>query len=147
MLRTLTLSTLAVTSLTTGCIVYERDRYVERPPPSLNANYAPEVIDADAGCFFDPAYRDDIWMFDAVVDDPNGVYDVVAVWADVWDEWDGTLVESFELFPTQDPYIWFSDWLGRTTWLACGYSYYTVDIVAYDRLDAVDVLTIVPWFD
>ena len=60
------------------------------------------------------------------------------------EEWDGTLVESFELFSTDDPYVWFSDWLGSSTWLDCFYQDYTVDIVAYDVLDAIDWLTIVP---
>ena len=149
MLNRITLPALALATLTTGCIVYEsdyRDVPDRRAPPAA-INYAPEILDADAGCYFDRAYRDDIWMFDAIVDDPNGPLDVVAVWADVYDEWDGTLVESFELFPTDDPYYWFSDWLGSTTWLACGYDLYSVDIVAYDTLDAVDAITIIPWWE
>ncbi|TVQ92770.1 MAG: hypothetical protein EA397_06335 [Deltaproteobacteria bacterium] len=150
MLNRITLPALALATIASGCIVYEsdyRDQPVRRAPPAV-VNYAPEILDADAGCYFDRTYRDDIWVFDAIVDDPNGPEDVIAVWADVYDEWDGSLVESFELFPTQhDPYHWFSDWLGSTTWLICGYDLYTVDIVAYDQLDAIDVLTIMPWWD
>lgn len=146
MLRTIALPALALATLATGCVVYETDR-VQQPGPAAPVNYAPELLEADAGCYYDRSFRDDIWMFDAVVDDPNGVYDVVAVYADVYDDFDGTLVESFELLPTDDPYIWFSDWLGSSTWLACGYEGYSVDIVAYDSFDAVDALTVYPWVD
>ncbi len=147
MIRPLALIAVAAATLGTGCIVYETGGSVAPPPPAPVVNDVPEILEADAGCYFDRAHRDDIWLFEAVVDDPNGVYDVVSVWADVYDDWDGSLVESFELFPTDDPYLWWSDWLGSTTWLACGYGYYSVDLVAYDSLDAVDAVTVVPWVD
>jgi len=147
MLRPIALSALALATLATGCVVYETPRARTGPAPHTVLNYAPEIVDADAGCYFDRRHRDDIWVFEAIVDDPNGVYDVVAVWADVWDDFDGTLVESFELFPTNDPFVWFSDWLGSTTWLGCGYDLYSVDFVAYDSLEATDVLTVYPWYD
>ena len=63
---------------------------------------------------------------------------------DVYDEFDGTLVESFELYETNEPGIYFSDWLGRSTWLDCGYPDYTVDIVVYDTFEDFDVLTLFP---
>lgn len=126
--------------LTTGCVIYEDGG--PHPGPS---NVAPVVIWADAGCYWDNYYYDDIWYFEAEADDGDGVYDVVAVYADVYDAWTGRLEDSFELYPTNDPYYWFSDWLGSTTWLDCGYGGYVVDFVAYDSYDAYDVLTVEPW--
>jgi len=146
MLRPFAPTALAIATLASGCIVYETPASVG-PGPVTYINYSPEILDADAGCYFDRRFRDDVWLFEAVVDDGNGPLDVVAVWADVWDDFDGTLVESFELFPTNDPYLWYSDWLGSTTWLMCGYGYYSVDIVAYDTFEAVDAITILPWID
>lgn len=130
----------ALTALVaSGCIVYEDGG----PPPDPYVNYAPFVEWADAGCYWDDYYRDDIWYFEADVTDPNGALDVVAVYADVYDA-RGEWADSFELYPTQDPVYWFSDWLGSSTWLDCYYSGYEVDFVAYDSFDAYDVLTIRP---
>ena len=68
---------------------------------------------------------------------------MVAVYADVFDECrGGTLIESFELFPTNDSFVWFSDWLGSSTYLDPFSPCYTVDLVAYDSYDAVDVMTV-----
>ena len=131
---TLALATLGLS----GCLVYE-----DGGPPPGPVNGAPYVAWADAGCYYDAGYRDDIWYFEADADDPDGALDVVAVYADVYDA-RGEWADSFELFPTQDPVYWFSDWLGSSTWLDCGYGGYSVDIVAYDSFDAYDVLTIVP---
>ncbi|MFK7931700.1 MAG: hypothetical protein AB8H79_26210, partial [Myxococcota bacterium] len=120
-LRNLALPALAaITALTSGCIVVDDTGPNTRPAPVV-VNYAPEVWDGEAGCYYDGYERDDIWYFEAVVDDLDGLGDVTSVWADVYDEFDGTLVESFELYPTDDPEVWFSDWLGRTTYLDCGY--------------------------
>ncbi|MCK6506409.1 hypothetical protein L6R53_24050 [Myxococcota bacterium] len=130
---------LSLTALSAGCIVYEDPG----PPAPGPGNYAPFVEWADAGCYWDGYYADHIWYFEADVTDPDGALDVVAVYADVYDS-RGEWVDSFELFPTQDPVYWFSDWLGSSTWLDCGYRGYLVDIVAYDSFDAVDVLTITP---
>ena len=130
---------IALATLATGCIVVDDDR------PGGVVNYAPEILDADAGCYWDSYYYDDIWYFEAAVDDLDGPRDVEAVWADVYDEWSGDLVESFELYPTNDPHIWFSDWLGSSTWLDCMYYDYTVDIVAYDSFDDSDWVTVIPY--
>lgn len=121
---------------------YEEPVY-EEPPP---INWAPEVIGAEAGVYWDNYYADDIWYFEAEVDDFDGPYDVVEVWADVYDEWGGGVyLESFELFPTDDPWLWFSDWLGQSVWLDPFYAGYTVDFVAYDAYDAMSAVTVVPW--
>ena len=130
-----------------GCIVYETDDpYPYDPDPGGQvANYAPYTVWADAGCYWDNYNHDDVWYFEAEVDDPDGVYDVIAVYADVWDTWDGRWVDSFELYPTADPYFWFSDWLGSSTWLSCYYPDYAVDFVAYDAFDAYSVYTTSPW--
>lgn len=129
--------------MSTGCIVYDSDYDPDPYNPPVDYNYAPEIIDAEAGVFWDNYYYDDIWYFEADVDDFDGPYDVVAVWADVYDEYYGAeYIESFELFPTNDPYIWYSDWLGSSTWLDPFYDGYTVDFVAYDAYDEMDVFTV-----
>jgi hypothetical protein len=146
MLRHLTVPALALAStFVGGCIVVDSDVHDPCCDAPVIVNYAPEVYDGEAGCYYDRAYRDDIWYFEAFVDDPDGVYDVISVWADVYDEYDGSYVESFELFPTDDPYVWYSDWLGHSTWLDCYYRDYTVDLVAYDSYEDTDVLTLVPY--
>ncbi|MBX2800929.1 MAG: hypothetical protein KTR31_24830 [Myxococcales bacterium] len=139
---------LALLLLAPGCYVYSND--VDRVPPPdapvVITNYAPIVSDGYAGVLYDGYYGDDVWTFEAVVDDPDGVLDVVGVWADVYDEYaGGVLVESFELFPTDDPYFWVSDWYGSTTFLDPFYAGYTVDIVAYDSYDDFDFITV--WAD
>lgn len=134
-------------ALTTGCIVYEGDLDTYDPPTSYDTptNDAPMVMDAEAGVYWDSDFYDDIWYFEADVDDRDGPYDVVDVWADVYDEYDGAYIESFELFPTDDPYLWFSDWLGSSTSLDPFYDEYTVDFVAYDTWDDQDYITV--WAD
>lgn len=137
-----------ILSVLSGCVVYEE----KSPPPAAEppsyVNYAPEVTWAEAGCYWDAYYRDYIWYFEADANDPNGVYDVVSVWADVYDSYNGAWQDSFELFPTDDPLTWFSDWLGSTTYLSCNYPGYVVDIVAYDSYDIETVATIDPiiWY-
>lgn len=130
---------------TSGCVVYSDGGGgggTYEPAP----NVAPYINWADAGCYYDGYYNDDIWYFQADATDGDGVLDVVAVYADVYDmrfgggEW----VETFELMPTDDPYVWYSDWLGHTTYLDCYYGGYEVDIVAYDSFNDYDVLTLVP---
>jgi hypothetical protein len=132
-----------------GCVFYEDDRevVVDPGPPVVvvPTNSAPWIDDAAAGCFYDGGYRDDIWYFEAVVDDPDGVYDVVSVWADVYDDRSGELVYSYELFPTDDPFLWYSDWLASTTPTNCWYGLYSVDFIAYDSYDAWAALTVLPY--
>lgn len=128
-----------------GCTVYDSDddTVPPPPPPPPVPNYAPFIGDAEAGCYWDSYYRDDVWYFDAAVDDPNSVYEVTEVWADVYDEYYGPeYIESFELFPTNDPHVWFSDWMGSSTWLDCRYDGYTVDFVVYDQMGEVGYSTV-----
>lgn len=109
------------------------------------ANEAPYVSDGAAFVFYDPVSDDDVWAFEAVVDDPDGVGDVIGVWADVYDEGNGgRLMESLELFPTEDPYVWYSEWLGSTSTLDPFYTEYAVDLVVYDTFEDFGWLTVVP---
>ena len=132
----------------TGCVISVEDdtRRDRHPEVAVVYNVAPTVWDGEAGCYWDSYYGDDIWYFEADVDDADGPGDIVSVWADVYDEGHGgAYVESFELYPTNDPYIWFSDWMGSSTWLDCWYGGYTVDLIAYDSFDDYDYLTV--WAD
>lgn len=135
----------ALMLLAPGCVVYSYD-VQQDPPPVYVDNYAPILVDGYAGVFFDTFYGDDVWTFEATVDDPDGAFDILGVWADVYDEYrGGVLVESFELYPTDDPYFWYSDWFGSTTFLDPFYSGYTVDIVVYDQYESFDFITV--WAD
>ena len=138
-------------ALFTGCIVVDHDDdhddyYYDEPDIVVvePVNHLPTVLDATAGCYWDLSYGDDIWYFEAFVDDVDGPYDIQEVWADVWDEWSGQYIQSFPLYPTHDPYIWYSDWLGSTTWLSCWNPNYTVDVVVYDSWNDYGVSTIWP---
>lgn len=133
-------------ALLPGCVVYSSDTVVHDPPGTVvvvEANHDPLVLDAAAWVYYDPFYHDDVWVFDAVVDDPDSPYDVIGVWADVYDEWaGGFLVESFELYPTDDPYYWASDWLGGSTFLDPFWPGYTVDLIAYDAYECFGWMTV-----
>ncbi len=129
-----------------ACIVYTHDDHV--PPAEVLivedwVNVPPEVLSAEAGVYWEPMSLDDVWYFEAVVDDGNGPYDVVAVYADVYDEYrGGVMVESFPLYPTNDPFLWTSDWVGSSTFLDPFHGGYTVDFVAYDAVDDWGVQTV-----
>ena len=136
---------------TSGCILVSDDGgggYDPGPQPDPDPvvyNYAPELIDGEAGCYWDGYYRDNIWYFEADVDDPDGIYDVTSVYADVYDDYNGQLVESFELYPTDDAYYWYSDWLEQSTYLDCYYTGFSVDLVVYDSYDDSDWITVYPY--
>ena len=126
-----------------ACVVYESDAPAPVEPVP---NYAPAVTWAEAGCYWDAYSGDYIWYFEAQADDPNGVYDVVDLWADVYDNASGQWIDSFQLYPTNDPYTWFSDWLGSSTYVSCNYYNYVVEFVAYDSYDEYGILDVAPLY-
>lgn len=135
----------ALLALSTGCIIVRtHDRDVYHDPPPVDVNDAPYVIDGFAGCGFDGAVGADLLTFEADVTDPDGTLDVAQVWADVYDDASGVLVESFPLY-AEGGTLWYSDWLADTSLVDCWYGGYSVDLVAYDTFDAYDAITI--WFD
>lgn len=112
------------------------------PGPVTVVNYAPVVLDGAAYVYWDDYYYDDIWSFEAVVDDPDGLGDVISVFADVYDDFSGQRIETLELLPSyDDPTFWYSDWYGSSLYLD-PYGYYTVDIIVYDSFDDFGVLTV-----
>ncbi len=125
----------------TGCVVNIDDN---DGPPYDGTNSAPIVEWGAGGCYWDGYYYDDIWWFEADVSDYDGLADVSVVYADVYDRATGYWVDSFELYPTSSAATWFSDWLGASTYLDCGYGGYEVDLVAYDVFDAFGAITIIP---
>jgi hypothetical protein len=130
----------------TGCVVVaDNDPQPPPPPPPVFVNHVPVVVDAAAYVYWDDYNYDDIWYFQSTVDDMDGVYDVNQVWADVYDERSGTLIDSFELYPSQDPVTWWSDWLGSSTSLDPCYGGYTVDFTVYDAIGDFSVSTV--WAD
>jgi hypothetical protein len=145
MTRNLMIASMLTTNLT-GCLLYAYDT-TEDPYVVVmeRDNASPLVLEAGAGVFWDGGFRDDIWYFDAIVGDPNGIYDVTAVWVDVYDDFGGyALVESFPLYPTDDPTLWSSEWLGSSLYLDPFYRGYTVEFVVYDQWDAAGFLAVAP---
>ena len=82
---------LALLALTTsGCMYYAYDQPNPAPAPGpVVVNHAPTVLGGYAGVYWDDYYWDDIWVFEADVDDPDGALDVTAVFADVYDDLTG----------------------------------------------------------
>jgi len=126
-----------VSLLTSGCIVYT-------DPPLPEPNRAPELVYADAGCYWDYSYGDYVWYFDADATDPNGAGDVIAVYADVYDDYTGEWIDGFDLLP-EEGITWYSAWVGSTTFLDCSQPIYVVDITAVDRGGLADVVTVAPF--
>ncbi|MCB9686942.1 MAG: hypothetical protein H6735_18025 [Alphaproteobacteria bacterium] len=143
---------LAASFLMQGCVVYSRDvDVVQAPPdqtvvivdPPVIVNYSPYVEGGDAFVWFDPAYHDDVVSFTAIVDDPDGVQDVLGVWADIYDDWaGGQLVASVELVPTSDPYVWIADVSAHDLWVDPYWAGYSVDIVVYDWYEDFGWITV-----
>lgn len=146
---------LAASFLFQGCVVYSRDVEVQEPtttttstvvvvePPPVVVNYAPYLQDGDAFVWFDPAYHDDVVSFTAVVDDPDGIGDVLGVWADIYDDWaGGQLVASVELVPTTDPYVWIADVSAADLWVDPYWGGYSVDLVVYDWYEDFGWITV-----
>jgi hypothetical protein len=124
--------------LSTGCLVYSGGGHGKQSSPK---NEAPLVEWADASCYWDEAYRDDVWWFEADVADADGLGDVVAVYADVYDGFSGEWVDAFELF-YDGGNTWYSAWQGRSTYLDCGYYDYIVDFVPEDVVGEGQVYTL-----
>ena len=129
-----------------GCVVYETERPTPPPEPAP-VNRAPYFEWGGAGCYWDRVEQDSIWFFEAEVGDPDGVLDVVAIHADVYDGISGHWADSFELFPTQYADYWFSDWLGRTTYLSCDYRHYLADLTVIDAFGDFTIVTVEPYTD
>jgi hypothetical protein len=108
-------------------------------------NSAPHITYADAGCWWDGQSRDYVWSFEATANDPDGVYDVVDVYADVYDSAD-VWQDGFDLWPDDsDPTYWYSDWYEGSTLLYCSYPGYVVDITAVDSYGDYDVVSLYPY--
>lgn len=133
-MKPLTVASLFFSSIT-GCLVV--------PTEGSGGNAAPYVTSADAFVSFDPYYGDDIWTFEAWVDDPDGPLDIVGVWADVYDDLaGGQYIESFDLLPTNDARYWWSEWLGSSTHLDPYWYGYSADVFVNDAEGRSDVLTV-----
>lgn len=128
----------AAAAMLPACIVYEDD--VHQPA----GNAAPWIEYAYAECYWDPAYADYVWWFEADVDDPDGASDVESVWADVYYIDDGALADGgFELV-WYDGITYDSAWVGASTYLDCTWPGYFVEITAYDYAGAYDVVSVDP---
>jgi hypothetical protein len=118
--------------LTSGCFIEDPlDPWIP-PPPAVNL--PPSFDDADAFVAYDPGFLADAWTFQAAVYDPDGPYDVLAVWAHVYDEYSGGVwVASFELSrAASNPGWWSATWPTSSTVLDPYWPGYSVDFVASD---------------
>jgi len=140
---------LAAAFLLPACIVYVDDDGSTSPQvENPTENVAPTIEDASAGCYWSPAYKDYIWWFEATIWDANGFNDVEVVYADVYDHDSGEWIDSFELYDeTNDPMVWYSDWLEYSTWLDCTSGDYFVDVTVFDSEDAYDFTQVLPNYD
>ena len=121
------LPALALLLFANGCYFSTGGGYYVEPAKDT----VPLVTWADASCYWDEGYRDYVWWFEAEVDDANGVLDVDAVFADVYDEYNGEWVDVFELWHDGGD-TWFSSWQGGSTHIDCEYYQYIVDFTAVD---------------
>ena len=128
-------------ALLSGCIIHDNDG--GRVP----GNAIPDVQNAEAGCAWSDWNGDWIWYFEADAIDLDGPWDVVEVWADVYDT-RGDYIESFSLYrETVAPEFWFSDWLQHYSYLDCIAGDYVVDIVAYDIAGEFGIQSVVPRYN
>jgi len=125
------------TLLASGCIVY-----ADPDPGPAPVNDPPVIEWADASCFYDEYYRDDVWWFEADLRDDEGLDDVVAVYADVYDGLTEEWVDAFELYHDSG-HTWYSAWQQDSTWLDCDHYDYIVDFVAEDVVGEGEVYTVV----
>lgn len=125
-------------ALLTGCFVYADPA----PGPRHYVNEAPYLSNVDASCYWDDYYGDYVWWFAVDADDADGAGDVVAVYADVYDNYDGQVADSFELYPDQGV-AWYSAWQERSTNLDCEYYDYTVEFIASDSVENEDSVDLV----
>ena len=126
---------------------YEPAPHPPGPPPPSHVNFAPAVRSAEAGVFWDSFRGEDVWYFDAWVEDPDGPLDVRSVWVDVYDDYSGSgyPVQSFELFPGDAPNAWYSEWSAFSTNLDPYYGGYSVEVVAHDSFGAEGMVSVVPY--
>jgi hypothetical protein len=128
---------------TLGSCIWEDDGYWIWP--TWDDNWAPYVVTADAGCFWDPATREDVWYFEAEVDDYDGWRDIVAVEAHVYDDWHGDdWVDGFSLEETAYAWTWYAEYPERHTNLDCYYDRYTVVFYVWDYFDEMGALEVYP---
>lgn len=113
--------------------------------PTWIDNWAPDVTDASAGCFWDTHDNRYYWYFDAAVDDLDGLGDIVSVEANVYDDWrGGRWVDGFALDPTTDAWDWYTEVPEAATRLDCHYHGYTVEFVVWDYYDDTGTLSVYP---
>ena len=75
----------------------------------------------------------ELYLVNASADEEDTVW-VTEVWADVYDAWTDEVIESFPLYASSDPNVFFSDWYASTTLTNCASPDWNVDIVVYDDM-------------
>lgn len=98
--------------------------------PERSFENAPIVLSASATCTVDGDSAE--WVFDAEVDDGDGLADIQQVYAYVYDETTDVRVASFALAPTDDPAVWEHREPAGETSLNCAFRNYSVDFLATD---------------
>lgn len=121
--------------------------YPTGSPPAGVVNIAPYVSGAEAGVYWDSIFGDDVWYFNAYAEDADGPMDVTEVWADVYDAFSGSSepIQSFALFPGNEPSAWASEWGSASTHLDPYYTGYSIEFVAYDSFGDEGFVSVVPY--
>lgn len=132
-----TLAVVVATLSLSGCVVYGGG-----PGPGRYDDAAPQFGPVDASCYWDAAYGDDVWWFQADVYDAED--DTTSVTADVYDASTNQWVDSFDLY-YESGNTWFSAWQQASTWLDCGYYNYYVDFTANDAAGNTTGTTLDLW--
>jgi len=88
--------------------------------------------------------RIDLLLFDAVVYDLDGVGDVAIVYVEIFDDYTGQFVDTFDLYPSTS-FLWQADVAVRDTYLVPDfYADYSVDFIVEDFQGEGEVVTILP---
>ncbi len=90
----------------------------------------PEVLAASVACELDG--EDTEWVFVAEVADGDGLDDILAVHAYIYDEVTNVQVANYPLLPGDDAAVWEARLPAPETSLNCDYQSYSVDFLATD---------------
>lgn len=131
---------LSVSAIATGCIVYD-----DGGPPVIIDSNAPAGFDVVAAEIDLGTSVANDWLYlDAEVYDPDGIGDISVVFVEIYDDYTGLMVDTFDLVPTTS-FLWQADIPIRDTYLVPDfYPDYSIDFWVQDWQGEGEVVTILP---
>jgi len=137
-------------AMTNGCIIYDEPGGVV-VGPTVVTNAAPYFSRASATVVLGSRPGDDWLDLRAVVDDPNGSFDIVDVYVDVWDAYDSSPhpLDSFDLYRDSGSNTrWIAQWdVWETNLIPDYYSDYYLSFYVFDAYGDGEELTVDFTFD